>query len=172
MDSTNNIIRAYKYLINLIKTNSDQDLAEIYHKLHTLLSVNLIDTPGQYRKCKVRIGGASDWSSVDCERIPEFVTQLFAQLVYLQPFEDCNKRSARLIANYVLVKNKLGIFSVHHSLIPKVNGILIQAFNTGDLRELIHYLTDNCIMQFKDRDIVKDFTKIGLPKALETNNFG
>ena len=151
--------------------------------------MNLIDTPGQYRKCKVRIGGASDWSSVDCERIPEFVTQLFAefeskpvticsimrlfaQLIYLQPFEDCNRRAARLITNYVLVKNKLGIFSVHHSLIPKVNGILIQVFNTGDLRELIHYLTDNCIMQFKDKDIIKDFTKIGLPRALETNNFG
>lgn len=177
IDSTNNIIRAYKYISQLIKRGDVINSESLYKTLHTLLSVNLVDHPGSYRPSNVRIGGANNWICLSPVKIHGYVQEilaefesssqsvfdimrLFCQLVYLQPFEDCNKRTARVFANYLLISRGLGIFSVHHTLIPEFNSYLVEAFDTADLNKLIDFLVTKCIMRFDGNEIVKDFDRV------------
>ncbi len=176
VESTTNIINAYRYIGKLIKHGATVDVIQLYKTLHSLLSVKLLDSTGKFRDHNVLICGAESYKCLRYDFIPQYVNtifseylassqqiydaiRLFCQLVYLQPFEGCNERTARVITNYLLVKNRWGIFSVHHTLIPQFNTLLIDAFNSGNLNELIMFLVDNCVMQFDGTEITKDFTK-------------
>jgi fido (protein-threonine AMPylation protein) len=105
--------------------NSVRVRAHDVRSLHALLSADLLASPsmcGALRQSHVEIG----YSSYVPPDIPDFVKQRFdvvmskagaiedpfeqafyllAQLPYLQPFEDCNKRTSRVACNIPLLRS-------------------------------------------------------------------
>lgn len=109
--------------LNLIKENPDR--ISPYDLIEVAYTINKGEYPKGYRKTQVDVKCAKHFFPISARNVPEAIYSLFnayhniwsdldiyerearfhIELVRIQPFEDGNKRTARIITNYNLCKN-------------------------------------------------------------------
>ncbi len=147
------------------------DLNEIC-TLHYLLSDGLIPTSysGKVRDAGVRIGGSTYVpleNKVEIERLLYLICQkaqqiqdpfecslfLLAQIAYLQPFLDVNKRTSRLSANIPLIKHNLVPLSFNDVEKEDYNSAMISIYELNDITPLIELYSFSYLRSCKLYDV-------------------
>lgn len=135
-------------------------------QIHKLLTQNTdCRIKGAYRDEKILITG-SEWIPPPPEKIRDFMKKTFQwyysnrkklhpielgailhnQLVRIHPFTDGNGRTARLIANWILLKNEFPMFII--DLKDKINYYkAIEQGDKGNDAEIVHYIAKVSINQ-------------------------
>lgn len=120
---------------------------------------NLIIRAGYLRNVPVSIGGTTWKPDIPIEsQIKEEMAEivkidsptdraltLMLYLVRKQMFLDGNKRTSMLAGNHVMISNGCGIISVPIELQPTFTGMLIQFYESNDMREIKQFLYENCL---------------------------
>ena len=136
-------------------------------KIHKLLTQNTnCRIQGAYRDEKIVITG-SEWIPPPPEEIKEFMKKTFQwyyynrtklhpvelgsilhnKLVRIHPFTDGNGRTARLLANWILLKNKFPMFIIE--LRDKINYYnAIEEGDKGHDEKMVHYIAEVLSKQF------------------------
>ena len=129
-------------------------------KVSDIVAVNnLIIRAGYLRNVPVSIGGTTWKPDIPMEsQIKEEMAEivkidsptdraltLMLYLVRKQMFLDGNKRTSMLAGNHVMISNGCGIISVPIELQPTFTGMLIQFYETNDMREIKQFLYENCL---------------------------
>jgi fido (protein-threonine AMPylation protein) len=135
-------------------------------KIHNILTQNTnCRIKGDYRDDHVTITG-SEWIPPPPEKVKELMRKTFQwyyharkklhpvelgailhnKLVRIHPFTDGNGRSSRVIANWILMKNKFPLFTI--DLRDKINYYkAIEEGDKGNDKEMVHYLANLLIEQ-------------------------
>jgi len=136
-------------------------------KIHGLLTKNTnCKIVGKYRDHDVRISG-SDWIPPSYKKIREEIRKIFQwyyferkklhpvelgtilhnKLVRLHPFSDGNGRTARVVMNWILMKNKFPMFYVE--LRDKINYYeAIEEGDKGNDKAIVHYIASILMQQY------------------------
>jgi len=136
-------------------------------KIHGLLTKNTnCKIVGEYRDHDVRISG-SDWIPPSYKKIREEIRKIFQwyyverkklhpvelgtilhnKLVRLHPFSDGNGRTARVVMNWILMKNKFPMFYVE--LRDKINYYeAIEEGDKGNDKAIVHYIASILMQQY------------------------
>ena len=135
--------------------------------IHGIIMAGIISTAGEYRRGDVNIGGASFTPppayqvGAEMEELFEFVNknpdelraiELAAHahyfLTWIHPFDDGNGRMARLLLNFILVRNRYPFAIVKHVEQKKYLTTLADA-DEGDFEPFIVYIA-RCVEQTLD----------------------
>lgn len=126
---------------------------------------NLIFRAGYLLNVPVSIGGTT-WKSdmpiesqikaemaeiceIDSPTDKDLTMMLY--LVRKQMFLDGNKRTSMLAGNHIMISNGCGIISVPIELQPMFTKLLIEFYESNDMKEMKQFLYENCIdgIEFK-----------------------
>lgn len=69
---------------------------------------------------------------------------MFELIAKAQPFKDCNKRTAMLVANHELIKNGRGLLLIKKEFDAKYKELLIHYYETDNKKSLEKFLLANC----------------------------
>lgn len=160
----NNTKEAYKTLEDLLDLPIDLHLICHYHKI---LGTNLIRTNGKLRTFPVSVSGTSYIPEMPVDYIvkekineiigknelPYNIIKLMIYLMRAQIFEDCNKRTAVVIANHLLIKNDIGILLLPEDVeeMRKFKDKLMVFYETENYDETINFILENYIISSKDQ---------------------
>jgi Fic family protein len=136
--------------------------------IHWRVGKDTVVDPGQYRTGRVKIGG-TDYVP------PKTRTEIFLQLenflqdfaklkidVYLkaiiihfvtaliQPFYDGNKRTARLLMNFIFLQNNYPLLSIPVKARQEYVVAMLKGYETLDLNELIKLISDLVIKNLEE----------------------
>ncbi len=156
-----------KTCYEFIKGYSGEFNQKFLLKIHNLLTQNTnCRIKGAYRDDNVVITG-SEWVPPPPEKIKEFMRETFQwcyfarkklhpvelgailhnRLVRTHPFTDGNGRTARVIANWILMKNEFPLFII--DLRDKIKYYeAIEEGDKGNDEEIVHYLAKVLIEQY------------------------
>lgn len=120
---------------------------------------SLILHAGYLRKVPVSIGGTSWKPDIPTEeqvkaeiaqvnQIESPTDRALTMTLYLvrrQMFLDGNKRTSMLAGNQILISNGCGVLSIPVELQSTFTKLLIEFYESNDMREIKQFLYDNCI---------------------------
>ncbi len=126
---------------------------------------NLIIRAGYLLNVPVSIGGTTWKSDMPIEsqikaemaeicEIDSPTDKALTMMLYLvrkQMFLDGNKRTSMLAGNHIMISNGCGIISVPIELQPMFTKLLIEFYESNDMKEMKQFLYENCIdgIEFK-----------------------
>lgn len=159
--TVNNIKHAWQQLFDTVEEEpADWLTACAYNR--TLGAGGLTTNPGAMRREDVRISGTS-WKPMlpslegiqmrlgNLEYVPDPVDRgisLFCQTCRGQWFTDGNKRTAIMLANHLLIKERAGVLSIPQSeMDTSVRGMLLRYYGSDDDRELAGWLREHAIIR-------------------------
>lgn len=165
-----NIANGYSYLLK--KFPECCDLRQLITTFHTLINDNFIDNLENFRKIRVGISGTKAWRPFPCKALPVLYKRglniiqnisnpleqgviLFLWLCYCQFFEDGNKRTARLSANYIFMHNRIGIFTIPVEYWKYFSKLLTEFYDTADATRIIDFILRYCFTTFTENDVDK-----------------
>jgi len=70
---------------------------------------------------------------------------LFLWAAYNQFYWDGNKRTARLMANGVLISAGYGVFNIRTKDILEFNTLMIDFYDTAQADNIVRFLAEKCI---------------------------
>ncbi len=120
---------------------------------------NLIIRAGYLLNVPVSIGGTTWKSDMPIEsqikaemaeicEIDSPTDKALTMMLYLvrkQMFLDGNKRTSMLAGNHIMISNGCGIISVPIELQPMFTKLLIEFYESNDMKEMKQFLYENCI---------------------------
>ena len=74
-------------------------------------------------------------------------------------FYDGNKRTARLVANLILLNNNIGVISIPARYKVEYNKLMLDFYETLEADKVIEFLTEKCITFF-DKFDYKNYSEI------------
>ena len=153
----NNLKHAWKFIFASLDNKLDLNFV---CSVNSLVGNNLIESPGKMRIYNVNMGG-TEWKpklpeQQDIENIikdfenstckTEGILTMMCKLMKLQYFNDGNKRTSMLIANFELIKNGKGILSISEQNRVEFGNKLISYYeDETKLEDLTMWLYDNCL---------------------------
>ena len=121
---------AWEFTLNLVLETKIKLSSKFIKDIHFKVGKDTVVKPGQYRDGRVKIGGTnyvppktlaeidnlielfvSDYNDLNEQRYIKAIIIHFV-IALIQPFFDGNKRTARLLMNYELLKNNYPLFSI------------------------------------------------------------
>ncbi|MDO5047919.1 MAG: Fic family protein [Anaerococcus sp.] len=159
---------------------SNFELSESFIKdIHGILMENII-SGGFYRNINVRIRGASfspiDWTGVGFQmenliyvytkKIQSFdpiylASFVHAEFVKIHPFIDGNGRLARLLVNFILIKNKYRALKIRAVDRPRYFNLLDLYAREGNLDDFYKFILEKeyQVLKLYEEEIDKAFDK-------------
>lgn len=160
-----NTKRAWENLLEFYRAELDLNLVCFYHNI---VSYGLISNTGKLRNCDVFVKGLNnyvhrpkrpnaniitrDLEFIKNERL-DIVDKALKVMLYLmreQIFDDCNKRTALMVANHILVQNGIGllIFPEDTRRLNNLMKKLMYFYETGDYTTTIKFIRDRYIKYY------------------------
>lgn len=127
--------------------------------IHWRVGKDTVVNPGQYRTGRVKIGGTNYAPPKTDQEIENSISiflddfknskeEIYLKAIIIhfvialiQPFFDGNKRTARLLMNFILLQNSYPLFSIPVKLRQKYMGSMIKGYENLDINELIKLLS-------------------------------
>ncbi|MCK5320552.1 Fic family protein [Candidatus Parcubacteria bacterium] len=128
--------------------------------IHSRVGKDTVVKPGQYRTGRVKIGGTNYMPPKTNQEIENLVSIFLTDFnnlkidIYLkaiivhftialiQPFFDGNKRTARLLMNFVLLQNNYPLFSVPVTIRQEYIEAMIYGYENLDIDKLVKLLSE------------------------------
>ena len=152
---------AWKFTLNSAFQNLKIEMTEnLIKDIHWRAGKDTIINPGQYRTGRVKISGtnyAPPKTSQEIENLFNIFLNDFKNLkekIYLkaiivhfvialiQPFFDGNKRTARLLMNFILLQNSYPLFSIPVKIRQEYITAMIKGYENLDISELVELLSE------------------------------
>lgn len=149
---------AWNYVLENINQNIDLAYLENVHQLVTKTELEY-KYIGTIRTDNVLISGTS-WRPeipnpenlhkelIELLKINNQTDKALSIMLWImrnQIFKDGNKRVATIIANKILIENGCGIISIPVELDGKFKTMLVEYYETNNMKNLKQWLYDNCI---------------------------
>ncbi|MEA2064951.1 MAG: Fic family protein [Patescibacteria group bacterium] len=151
---------AWEFTLNSAFQKAKIEITEnLIKDTHWRVGKDTVVNPGQYRTGRVKIGGANynpPKTNQEIENLIAIFLDDFKDLneeVYIkaiiihfvialiQPFFDGNKRTARLLMNFVLLKNSYPLFSIPVKIRQEYITAMIKGYENLDISELVKLLS-------------------------------
>lgn len=165
INSINNLKHTWQFLLDNIDYPVDFRYISQINKI--VGEYNVVPFAGELRTSIVDMGG-TEWKPEIPNRekieknleeinqiksITERAITLCLYLMRTQPFFDGNKRTAMMTANQVMVQNGKGIISVPLKNLEKFRELLIDFYETDDMKKIKNFLYENCIIGLESKKI-------------------
>jgi len=159
--------RAWEFILN--KENLLSDMDAIYldsvKEIHAIIGANMESLNplqvGELRETPIYVGGVKnhnfgipkqadiEYELSELSKISDPVVQaleLFCYLCKKQMFRDGNKRTANLVANFVLIQSGSGLLSIREDLVPDFKILLIDWYENDNKKDLMNFLLNKCYL--------------------------
>jgi len=171
-----NLKQSYSYVFRQSK-ESNKDYESVLKNIHLQCAINLVDCIGRFRTTNIKMTGTktykcpksdnlehifnSDFQDIlDIEDTVDSALTMLCWLIYNQFFIDCNKRTARLFANYLLINRSNACIQIHRRDSKVFKSLLIEMFDTKETKNIKKFLIDKCVMYFKEDGTHADRTSL------------
>jgi len=156
IQAINNLKYAWRFILETVNYPTNYPLI---CKINQYVGSNLFPNSGLIRTVPVSIGG-TNWKPdlpIEAQIKEELGEVLKLQgktdkaitiMLYLmrkQMFLDGNKRTAMLTGNHVMVTNGVGIISVPIEVQVRFTELLVQYYESNDMKEIKQFVYDYCI---------------------------
>lgn len=162
VDQVLNIKNAWILLFNLLKSDSFVLSKTIFDKINDAIAINETLYAGSFRNGSVNIAGTKNYKAPKYETLDNiFESEIPKILDGFNPIEqairiflwgslnqfywDGNKRTARIIANGILINEGIGIFNIKSCDILEFNTLMIDFYDTCNANKVVRFLTEKCI---------------------------
>lgn len=151
--------QAWEFTLNKAFLKPDIDITEnLIKDIHLLVGKDTVVRPGQCRDGQVKISGTNYMplkTNLEIEnQIKNFIIDFnnFQESIYIkaiiihfivafiQPFYDGNKRTARLLMNFILLQNNYPLFSIPANARKEYIDAMIKGYEKLDISELVKML--------------------------------
>lgn len=141
---------------------------DLIKDIHWRLGKDTVVRPGQYRDGRVKIGGTKYTPPKTVQKIKDSVSSLLSDfsgfkedifikaiilhfvIALIQPFFDGNKRTGRLLLNYLLLQNNYPLLSIPVKIRKEYIEAMLKGYETLDINDLIGLLSDLMIRNLEN----------------------
>ena len=161
--------KAWEFTLNNSFQKQKNKLTEnLIKDIHWRVGKDTIVNPGQYRTGRVKIGGTkyippktnqeiknlidiflNDFNNLKEEICLKAIILHFV-IALIQPFFDGNKRTARLLMNFILLQNNYPLFSIPVKIRQEYIESMLYGYENLDLNKLIKLLSELMIGNLED----------------------
>jgi len=162
-----NIKNAWMTLLDLIKKNNFVPSMKIFNQTNKIIAKNEAIYSGKFRNGSVSIAGTQKYKApkhdeldgifsneihVILDKFPpiEQAIRLFLWGSLNQFYWDGNKRTARIIANGILINEGIGIFNISSRDILEFNTLMTDFYDTQKADNICKFLAEKCITYLED----------------------
>jgi Fic family protein len=157
-----NIKNAWMILLDLVKHDNFVTSKKIFNQINEAIAKEEALYAGSFRNGSVNIAGTKNYKAPDYEKLEHiFESEIHTILdrfsaieqairVFLwgslnQFYWDGNKRTARIIANGILINEGVGIFNIKTTDILEFNTLMIEFYDTCKADNIVKFLSEKCI---------------------------
>lgn len=160
---------AWEWILNSAFQKSKISITEnLIKDLHWKVGEDTVVQPGQYRDGRVKIGGTDyqppktileientlknfliDFADLQDDLYLKAIILHFV-IALIQPFYDGNKRTARLLLNFMLLQNNYPLFSIPVKIRKEYIRAMIQGYESLDINNLITLLSGLMVKKLED----------------------
>lgn len=162
-----NIKNAWILLFDLLKGDSFVSSKTIFDKINSAIAINEALYAGSFRNGSVNIAGTKNYIAPKHETLKAvFESEIRKILDGFNPVEqairiflwgslnqfywDGNKRTARIIANGILINEGIGVFNIKSCNILEFNTLMIDFYDTRNANNIVRFLANKCINYLED----------------------
>ncbi len=159
---------AWEFTLNSVFEAQTKLTSDFIKDVHFKVGKDTVVKPGVYRDGRVKIGG-TNYAPPKTMREIDNLIELFIPdyqdfneqphikaiiihftIALVQPFFDGNKRTARLLMNYELLKNNYPLFSIPVKLRKEYIDAMLKGYETLDINDLIKLLSNLMLNNLRD----------------------
>lgn len=157
-----NIKNAWNIVLEKVKSDTFAVTREMFHIVNDAIAREEALEWGKFRTGKVGIAGTKNYvaplyteleeifrselpSIFKCEHEVEQAIRLFLWAALNQFYWDGNKRTARLMANGILINSGYGVFNISAKNILEFNTLMINFYETRQADNIAAFLAEKCI---------------------------
>lgn len=157
-----NIKNAWMILLGLLKNEHFVPSKRIFHQINAAIAKDEALYAGSFRNGSVGIAGTKNYKAPNHEELDHiFESDIHNILDRFTPIEqairiflwgslnqfywDGNKRTARIIANGILINEGIGIFNIKAADILEFNTLMIDFYDTCKADNIVKFLAEKCI---------------------------
>lgn len=157
-----NIKNTWQMLLEKIKNNEFEVTKKMFNKVNGIIAREEALSWGQFRDGNVSIAGTHVYTPPNFTELDDiFDNEIKVVLNNFTPLEqairlflwgalnqfywDGNKRTARIMANGVLIDNGIGIFNIKTNDILEFNTLMIDFYETKNANNIVRFLHQKCI---------------------------
>jgi len=157
-----NIKSAWNVMLDAVKANTFTVSKEMFHCINDIIAREESLEWGKFRTGKVGIAGTKDYvaplhSELDeifdrelpvilgCKYEVEQAIRLFLWAALNQFYWDGNKRTARLMANGILINAGYGVFNIKTEDILEFNILMVDFYDNRQADRIVKFLAEKCI---------------------------
>lgn len=162
-----NIKNAWMILLDLIKENNFVPSIKIFNQINEIIANNEAIYAGKFRNGSVSIAGTRNYKAPKYDELDSiFSNEIHTILDKFPPVEqamrfflwgslnqfywDGNKRTARIIANGILINEGIGIFNISSRDILEFNTLMTDFYDAQKANDICKFLAEKCITYLED----------------------
>ena len=162
-----NIKNAWMTLLDLIKKNNFVPSMKIFNQTNKIIAKNEAIYAGKFRNGSVSISGTQKYKAPKYDELDSiFLNEIHVILDKFPPVEqairlflwgslnqfywDGNKRTARIIANGILINKGIGIFNISSRDILEFNTLMTDFYDAQKANDICKFLAEKCITYLED----------------------
>lgn len=157
-----NIKNAWLMLLDTIKNNKFETTKEMFDKVNGFIAREEAIEWGKFRTGKVSIAGTNIYKAPDFKNLDnifdneiniilqgfnpiEQAIRLFLWGALNQFYWDGNKRTARIMANGILINEGIGVFNIKTKDILEFNTLMLDFYETQLADNIVKFFYEKCI---------------------------
>lgn len=157
-----NIKNTWNMLLESIKSNKFSVTKEMFNKVNEIIAREEAVEWGKFRDGKVSIAGTKKYKAPEFSELNNiFDNELGLILNGFNPIEqsiriflwgalnqfywDGNKRTARIMANGILINSGIGVFNIKAEDILEFNSLMVSFYEMQTADDIVKFLYEKCI---------------------------
>jgi len=157
-----NIKSAWNLILDAVKASTFIVSKEMFHRINDVIVREESLEWGKFRTGRVGIAGTKTYVAplyneldeiferelpiiLDCKHEVEQAIRLFLWAALNQFYWDGNKRTARLMANGILVNAGYGVFNIRVVDILEFNTLMVDFYESHQADSIVRFLAEKCI---------------------------
>jgi Fic family protein len=157
-----NIKSAWNLMLDAVKANSFNVSKEMFHRINDIIAREESLEWGKFRTGRVGIAGTKSYVAplyneldeiferelpmiLDGKHEVEQAIRLFLWAALNQFYWDGNKRTARLMANGIMVNAGYGVFNIRVEDILEFNTLMVDFYESRQANSIVKFLAEKCI---------------------------
>lgn len=157
-----NIKNAWNLILEAVKSDTFTVTKEMFHRINDTIAKEEALEWGKFRTGRVGIAGTKNYVAplyteldeifeselpavLNCKSEVEQAIRLFLWAALNQFYWDGNKRTARLMANGILINAGYGVFNISVKNILEFNTLMVEFYETCKADSIVAFLAEKCV---------------------------
>lgn len=157
-----NIKNAWDMLLSTLKSDKFEVTKDMFHKINGIIAREEALEWGKFRNGRVSIAGTKCYRAPNSDELDDIfdseinlilqgfspveqAIRIFLWAALNQFYWDGNKRTARIIANGILINSGVGIFNIKTDDVLEFNTLMVDFYETQIADSVVKFLSQKCI---------------------------